>query len=179
MIRSAFVTYAKDNCSETVLKSIAGAMRHSVRYQTDVYDRRCSNDKLKSGVLFASNQARMALSQDSSSSLGVQQTPWTPTSRQRFEKGMDVALLARDSTPASPKVILGRVMKQDDVTGRVQLQEYVPLDNREDLYRLKIASRTPWCEDPDSILSGIDLVFIREDKAYELRTPLDDLLSEL
>ena len=55
-LRSSFVIFASNKSMEAVMESIAEAMRHSRRYQQDIYDKMTTNKKVKLDVQFALKQ---------------------------------------------------------------------------------------------------------------------------
>ena len=151
------------------MESIAVAMRHSRRYQQDIYDKRTINERVKPGVHFASKQVLQALRRpppaiDVTSPKKMcksledisDEDSDDPTSSNVVVPGESVAMIANDST-ATKTALLN------------ELVETFP-----GYYRLKIASNR-WEEKLSCLITGIDLVYSREHRAYELRTPLDDI----
>ena len=167
------------------MESIAVAMRHSRRYQQDIYDKRTINERVKPGVHFASKQVLQALRRpppaiDVTSPKKMcksledisDEDSDDPTSSNVIVPGESVAMIANDSTERCPKLIFAKVLEINATTKTALLNELV--ETFPGYYRLKIASNR-WEEKLSCLITGIDLVYSREHRAYELRTPLDDI----
>ena len=123
-MRSSFVTFAGNESTEAVMESIAMAMRHSRRYQQDIYDKRTINEKVKRGVHFASKQVQQALRRPppaidvtspkkyfKSSVDDSDEDSDDSTSSNVVVPGESVAMLASDSTESRPKLLLPRSLR--------------------------------------------------------------------
>ena len=170
MLRSSFITHVKDSSEGTqeLMESIASAMRHSTRYQTSVYDRRTSNQRLRSGIAYTSAKTSRALSGND-----TETTPTKRTKTSKFSKGETVAVFAADSTPTNPKILFGRVTNEDD-DGLVSLSRFREVETG--YYRIKIGGAT-WKEKESALISGIDMCYDSTKKSYELRTVIDDIVD--
>ena len=184
-LRSSFVTFAGNESTEAVMESIAVAMRHSRRYQQDIYDKRTINEKEKRGVHFASKQVQQALRRPppaidvtspkkyfKSSVDDSDEDSDEPTSSNVVVPGESVAQLASDSTESRPKLLFSKVNEMNATAKMVLSNELV--ETFPGYYRLKIGSNRLE-EKLSCLITGIDMVYSCEHRAYELRTPLDDI----
>ena len=164
------------------MESIAVAMRHSRRYQQDIYDKRTINEKVKRGVHFASKQVQQALRRPppaidvtspkkyfKSSVDDSDEDSDEPTSSNVVVPGEGVA---RDSTESRPKLLFSKVIEMN-ATAKMALSNEL-VETFPGYYRLKIGSNR-WEEKLSCLITGIDMVYSCEHRAYELRTPLDDI----
>ena len=77
-------------------------------------------------------------------------------------------MLASDSTESSPKLIFAKVIEINATTKTALLNKLV--ETFPGYYCLKIGSNR-WEEKLSCLITGIDVVYSREHRAYELRTP--------
>ncbi len=193
-----------DGTKGNILDSIAEAMRHSRRYQTQVYDKRTVNQRIRGGLDYAHKEMTETFQRSSPGIIRQADTIRMPGNMKRrrimedspaiipepqnidnddSEEGESsfivqdeiVALVAADSTPANPKVLLGKVVKVDIVKREVILNTMVETSYPAH-YTLKLGSR--WRESIESVITGIDIEYLADKRVYSLRTPISSILEQ-
>lgn len=200
-IRSAFVTHLKDNGgSEQVLESVARAMRHSKRYQDQVYDKRTCNQKMSPALDYAKNEMKKAFRRpppairksspkrphrckdawendfinDDSEEEDAQEEQ---QQQLLLVEGDMVALLASDSTPSDPKVLFGQVVKVNKEQNTAIMTRMVETATKGQ-YRVEVGRGGRWEENVDSLIPGIDFFYCPDSRSYELRTSMATIVAE-
>ena len=91
-----------------------------------------------------------------------------------YEIGDIVALVEKQSTPSSPKILLGKVLRSYPRRREVLLAYLAPVPNKKATYTLAVG-QTTWIESYDARIYPVDIVYEESNNVYKLRTKVEDI----
>ncbi len=186
-IRSAFVTHAKEHVKNNgILESIAGAMRHSVRYQQQVYDKRTHNEKMKKGMTFATYELFKNQEEEEDDDDQAGPSSSSPARKRTRVDGEDVdassvsvvapgEVVAVTCDDGPTKFRLAKVVRAEHQTVLLSGMKVVS----EGLYRPVLGTKARWNEAIPNVVTGIDVSFDEDKRAYRLHTTEEEILDNL
>ena len=189
-MRHAIVTYFMSLPESQNLKlreSLASLLKHSVRHQQNTYNDQQRQERTGIGRSFM----RKAISKsDPFSEEDGEMLTIKSYSEQDLEEGDNegtklvpqigdiCALLDPASTsPSDAYIFVAKVLRYTPDKARVCLQEMEKVPNSTHLYRIKCSST--WWENIECLSYPIDIVYNNSEKAYELRTPSEQIYNDV
>ena len=174
-LRSAFVTHAKEcDTPGNVMESLARVMRHSVRYQQNVYDRRTANERMKSGLEYAKKSLFRISDDDDDDNEAIRASPAKKKRTAEEEAcvvvpGELVAVETNNGGGGPPT--LAKVIQADSQMTLLQRMRRV----EEGLYKPELGTKARWRQPTSDLIVGLDFRFDEEKRLYELLTDITDI----
>lgn len=148
------------DCSESLKKSLALALRHSQRQAEVTYDKRTRTEKKGQAIEFARDCAESHPTEDRTSA----------PKASNLKPGTFVACVESDSTVQQPKILLGRVIHYIPTSAEVMLLWYKPV--KDDIYKMTVDG-SKWQESEECLLPVKMSAVKGKCDQYQLKTPLE------
>ena len=179
-LRHAIVTYFQSLSESNDIgtrESLAALMKHSIRYQTQVYDDTTQDEKTKKGRDLLRKTVTAGLAEDSETVMEDDSAEESLSEGDVFEirpKVNDIcALLDPCSTAKNIDFFLAKVARFTPDESEAYLIHLDFVENSNNLYKVKPGK--VWKESTSALVYPIDIVYNHSENAYQLRTSAEDI----
>ena len=184
-LRHSIVTYfssLEESKDISIRKSLALLMKHSVRYQEQVYNDQSTNEIVKPArEILRTKIASNVFDNDFDNKESSSSEEDDESSGEEFvlkpKQGDIVALLDPISTINNVEFFLAKVARYSFDKSEVHLIHLQRLESEENMFRLKPGR--VWTESTKSLIFPVDVVWNHNIKAYELRTLAEEIYESV
>ena len=186
-LRHALVTYfcsIDESNDVNVRKSLASLMKHSMRYQEQVYNDQSHQEKTEAGRNLLRTKIAPSIFGDKDDVVSIADDADFSSDKSESEEfelkpqvGDIVALLDSASTKESILFFLAKIARFTPDRSEAHLSQLVTVDDSDNMYVLKPSA--VWKESVDSLVFPVDVVYNSSKRAYVLRTSPKDIYESV